>query len=72
MLFEELLNENEVHPEQVFPKIFIGKATMVEEKILHDFMEEFEEMDKEEVRERLLGIANNQSISTFSINSTVN
>lgn len=71
-LFEELLNENEVHPEQVFPKIFIGKATMVEEKILHDFMEEFEEMDKEEVRERLLGIANNQSISTFSINSTVN
>jgi FlaA1/EpsC-like NDP-sugar epimerase len=71
-LFEELLNENEVHPEQVFPKIFIGKATMVDEKILRDFMEQFEEMDKEEVRERLLGIANNQSISTFSINSTVN
>jgi FlaA1/EpsC-like NDP-sugar epimerase len=58
-LFEELLNENEVHPEQVFPKIFIGKATMVDEKILHDFMEEFESMDKEEVRKRLLGIANN-------------
>ncbi|QXJ38639.1 UDP-N-acetyl-alpha-D-glucosamine C6 dehydratase [Parageobacillus caldoxylosilyticus] len=57
-LFEELLNENEVHPEQVFPKIFIGKATMVDEEILNDFMEEFEEMDKEEVRERLLGIAN--------------
>jgi FlaA1/EpsC-like NDP-sugar epimerase len=59
-LFEELLNENEVHPEQVFPKIFIGKATAVDEKILHDFMEEFEEMDKEEVRERLLGIANDK------------
>jgi FlaA1/EpsC-like NDP-sugar epimerase len=59
-LFEELLNENEVHPEQVFPKIFIGKATMVDEKILHDFMDRFEEMDKEEVRERLLGIANNR------------
>ncbi|BDG37658.1 polysaccharide biosynthesis protein [Saccharococcus caldoxylosilyticus] len=59
-LFEELLNENEVHPEQVFPKIFIGKATMVDEKILRDFMEEFEEMDKEEVKERLLGIANNR------------
>jgi FlaA1/EpsC-like NDP-sugar epimerase len=59
-LFEELLNENEVHPEQVFPKIFIGKATAVDEKILHDFMEQFEEMDKEEVRERLLGIANSK------------
>ena len=55
-LFEELLNENEVHPEQVFPKIFIGKATVVDEKILRDFMERFESMDKEEVRERLLGI----------------
>jgi FlaA1/EpsC-like NDP-sugar epimerase len=61
-LFEELLNENEVHPEQVFPKIFIGKATMVDEKILNDFMEQFESMDKEEVRERLLGIANNRGI----------
>jgi FlaA1/EpsC-like NDP-sugar epimerase len=71
-LFEELLNENEVHPEQVFPKIHIGKATMVDEKILHDFMDRFEEMDKEEVRERLLGIANNQFTSTVSVNSAVN
>jgi FlaA1/EpsC-like NDP-sugar epimerase len=71
-LFEELLNENEVHPEQVFPKIHIGKATMVDEKILHDFMDRFEEMDKEEVRERLLGIANNRFVSTVSINSAIN
>jgi FlaA1/EpsC-like NDP-sugar epimerase len=71
-LFEELLNENEVHSEQVFPKIFIGKATIVDEKILYDFMEEFEEMDKEEVRERLLGIANNRFISSVSINSVFN
>ncbi|WP_429902619.1 polysaccharide biosynthesis protein [Geobacillus stearothermophilus] len=26
-LFEELLNENEVHLDQVFPKIFIRKET---------------------------------------------
>lgn len=31
---------------------------MVDEKILHDFIEQFEEMDKEEVKEKLLGIAN--------------
>jgi FlaA1/EpsC-like NDP-sugar epimerase len=68
-LFEELLNENEVHPEQVFPKIFIGKATTVDKKILQDFMEDFEEMDKEEVRERLLGIANNQLTLTNTISN---
>lgn len=71
-LFEELLNENEVHPKQVFPKIFIGKATMVDEKILHDFMERFEEMDKEKVRERLLAIANGRFMSVDSLSSAVN
>jgi FlaA1/EpsC-like NDP-sugar epimerase len=60
-MFEELLNENEVHPEQVFPKIHIGKATMVDEKILNNFMEQFESMDKEEVRKRLLEIANGRT-----------
>jgi FlaA1/EpsC-like NDP-sugar epimerase len=71
-MFEELLNENEVHPEQVFPKIHIGKATMVEQGILDRFMENYESMNTEEIRERLLGIVNNQFISTASINSTVN
>ncbi|MCL6574445.1 MAG: polysaccharide biosynthesis protein, partial [Bacillus sp. (in: Bacteria)] len=28
-MFEELLNENEVHPEQVFPKIHIGKSKVI-------------------------------------------
>jgi FlaA1/EpsC-like NDP-sugar epimerase len=62
-MYEELLNENEVHPEQVFPKIHIGKATMVEQEILLNFMEQFESMDKEETRERLLGIANNRILT---------
>jgi FlaA1/EpsC-like NDP-sugar epimerase len=71
-LFEELLNENEVHSEKVFPKIFIGKATTVDEKILHDFIEEFEKMDKEGVRERLLGIANNRFTSKVPIKISIN
>lgn len=29
-LFEELLNEDEIHPEQVYPKIYIGKAKNVD------------------------------------------
>ncbi|WP_192949120.1 hypothetical protein [Anoxybacillus flavithermus] len=62
-MFEELLNENEVHPEQVFPKIFVGKAVAVEEDILHDFMERFEEMSGDEVRDRLMGVVNAVLIS---------
>ena len=59
-MYEELLNEGEIHPEQVFPKIHIGKAVLMDQEILRQFMNDFEGMDKEEIRERLLGIANNK------------
>lgn len=68
-LFEELLNENEVHPEQVFPKIFIGKATLIDQKVLQQFMEQFPNMRSEEVRDQLLDIANNR-LSVFSDHQT--
>lgn len=57
-LYEELLNENEVHPEQIFPKIHIGKAKLVGEGKLHWLMENFEELSTDKVRETLLEIAN--------------
>ncbi|MEH6889060.1 nucleoside-diphosphate sugar epimerase/dehydratase [Bacillus sp. JJ864] len=59
-MYEELLNEGEVHPEQVFPKIHVGKAVLMEQGILQQFMDDFEEMNKETIRERLLEIANNK------------
>ncbi|MFC3884659.1 polysaccharide biosynthesis protein [Bacillus songklensis] len=59
-MYEELLNENEVHSEQVFPKIRVGKATLLEQNILLEFMNDFGQIDKEEIRNRLLGIANNK------------
>ncbi|PDY95842.1 hypothetical protein CON09_00270 [Bacillus anthracis] len=59
-MYEELLNEGEIHPEQIFPKIHIGKAVLMEQEILRQFMMDFEEMSKEEIRERLLDIANNK------------
>lgn len=59
-MYEELLNEGEIHPEQIFPKIHIGKAVLMDQKILRQFMNDFEGMDKEEIRERLLDIANNK------------
>ncbi|MED1179424.1 nucleoside-diphosphate sugar epimerase/dehydratase [Bacillus paranthracis] len=60
-MYGELLNEGEIHPEQIFPKIHIGKAVLMDQAILRQFMNEFEGMDKEEIRERLLGIANNKT-----------
>ncbi|PEW87012.1 hypothetical protein CN445_14325 [Bacillus cereus] len=59
-MYEELLNEGEIHPEQIFPKIHIGKAVLMDQEILRQFMNDFEEISTEEIRERLLDIANNK------------
>ena len=57
-MFEELLNENEVYPEQVFPKIHIGKAKLVGEDKLHWLIDNFDNLAVNEVKETLLEIAN--------------
>ncbi|WP_433773053.1 polysaccharide biosynthesis protein [Bacillus wiedmannii] len=59
-MYEELLNEGEIHPEQIFPKIHIGKAVLMDQSILRKFMDDFEKMSKEDIRERLLEIANSK------------
>ncbi|WIG36685.1 polysaccharide biosynthesis protein [Bacillus toyonensis] len=61
-MYEELLNEGEIHPEQIFPKIHIGKAVLMEQSILRQFMNDFEKMSKEDIRERLLEIANSKVV----------
>lgn len=58
-MYEELLNEGEIHPEQIFPKIHVGKAVLIDQEVLRQFMNDFKKMNKEEIRERLLSIANN-------------
>ncbi|TDM03584.1 polysaccharide biosynthesis protein [Macrococcus hajekii] len=39
-LYEELLNKNEIHPDQVYEKIYLGKATEVDLNYLIDFINE--------------------------------
>ncbi|MBE7147317.1 polysaccharide biosynthesis protein [Bacillus mycoides] len=63
-MYEELLNEGEIHPEQIFPKIHIGKAVLMDQEILRQFMNDFEKMSKEDIRERLLEIANSKVLIT--------
>ncbi|WP_209121743.1 nucleoside-diphosphate sugar epimerase/dehydratase [Alkalihalobacillus sp. BA299] len=57
-MFEELLGEDEVHDEQVYPKIYRGKTPEVNINVAEKLIEDFENMQKVELREELLDIAN--------------
>lgn len=57
-LYEELLNENEVHNKQVFPKIYIGKTSNVFMDDIKEILATFETMSKEEIRSKVVELAN--------------
>ncbi|PLR85066.1 hypothetical protein CVD25_00375 [Bacillus canaveralius] len=57
-MFEELLNENEVFPEPVFPKIFIGKAVLEQEAEVDFLLKSFENFTSLEIKDFLLNLAN--------------
>ncbi|MEA3321206.1 MAG: nucleoside-diphosphate sugar epimerase/dehydratase [Bacillota bacterium] len=59
-MYEELLNENEIHKADIFPKIHIGKAPLKDEMILNYFLTNFEQMSEAELRSYLLSVANNK------------
>ncbi|CAH2713887.1 UDP-N-acetyl-alpha-D-glucosamine C6 dehydratase [Neobacillus rhizosphaerae] len=59
-MFEELLNENEVHPEQVFPKIHIGKAKVIRSEELSGLISSLLDMSEAEMHDSLIAIANNK------------
>lgn len=59
-LFEELLQADEVHDKQVYPKIYIGKAGALYIQEIEDLIDEFGSLDKEELRDRMLAIANHR------------
>lgn len=66
-MFEELLNEKEVHKEAVFPKIFIGKAVLEQEDEVHYLIEQFEGMTNSEIIEFVLNLANRKKNKVLSI-----
>ncbi|PFG15099.1 polysaccharide biosynthesis protein [Bacillus sp. es.036] len=59
-LYEELLGKDEVHDEQIYPKIYVGKSINADLNVVMDFVGRFEDMDKLGVRERALDIAHNR------------
>lgn len=60
-LFEELLKEDEVHENQIYPKIHIGKTSNINIEEINILLANFTGMKKEDLREVLLKITNNKA-----------
>lgn len=58
-LYEELLKAEEVHEQQIYPKIYIGKTANLYMKEIEDIMNKYSSLDIESLRETLLDLANN-------------
>jgi FlaA1/EpsC-like NDP-sugar epimerase len=69
-MYEELLDENEVHGEAVFPKIFIGKAKFEQEDEVQYLLTHFEDLSSQELRDYVLSLANRREIKAFAMASS--
>jgi len=59
-MYEELMNENEIHPEQVFPKIHVGKASGIGDELLNRLVNGLLDMNEQEMHDTLIAVANNR------------
>ena len=57
-MYEELLNEGEINPKQIFPKIHIGIADNSKIDRVYDFIEKFQNYSEQELHDELIDIAN--------------
>ena len=57
-MYEELLNDGEINPKQIFPKIHIGIADNSKIDRVYDFIEKFEDYSEQELHDELIDIAN--------------
>ncbi|WP_444684992.1 polysaccharide biosynthesis protein [Alkalicoccus luteus] len=56
-LFEELLGNEEVHDQQIFPMIYRGKTPPVNIQVIHELINTFEKQDINDLRELVLNIS---------------
>ena len=57
-LYEELLNDNEIQKEHIYPKIHIGKAEPMEKEKLYAIADTLLNKDSDELKQTLISIAN--------------
>jgi len=56
-MYEELLGDDEVHDEQIWPKIYVGKSNETDVNIVLDCVENLEGFETRLLKERVLDIA---------------
>lgn len=66
-MFEELLNEKEIHPEPIFPKIFIGKAVLDQEEEIQFLLERFENFNSAQLKEYVINLANRRKNRVYLV-----
>ncbi|KIL35448.1 polysaccharide biosynthesis protein EpsC [Cohnella kolymensis] len=62
-LFEELLKEDEVHEQQIYPKIYVGKTATLYIEEIGEIISKLSTLDKETLRATLLELANRKELS---------
>lgn len=68
-LCEELLQENEIHEQQLYPNIYIGKTTEISLTNIEKIIGTFKKMDKNTLRMELLNAANQTEIDVTQTKS---
>jgi FlaA1/EpsC-like NDP-sugar epimerase len=59
-LFEELLKDDEVHSEQIYPKIYVGKTSELYINEIEEILSNYESLGKDVLREKLVKLANSK------------
>lgn len=62
-LYEELLEKEEIHDKQIYPKIYIGKTSQLFIEEVEELITSLQEMNKDEIRAKLLELANKRKVS---------
>ncbi|PDY22079.1 hypothetical protein COM83_19605 [Bacillus cereus] len=57
-LFEELLKKEEIHEQQIYPKIYIGKTSNLCINEIESVLQTYKNLEKTELRKRVLTLAN--------------
>jgi FlaA1/EpsC-like NDP-sugar epimerase len=70
-LFEELLKEDEIHEDQIYPKIYVGKTSEILIEEINEIISSYSLLNKEEMREKLLSLANYKVLSQPQISMSV-
>src|SRR5699024_6008602 len=55
-MYEELINEEEVHPDEVYEKIYVGRTVDVDFEMVNGLIEQFDRYDTEEMKDALMKI----------------